>query len=362
MVYASDSKLILNATSAILYDATYQVVLYEKNAYTRVPNASTTKMLTAIVAYENANVKDVVIISKNAATTGGSVINLRSGDHVTLDGLIKGLLIHSGNDAAVAIAEYVGGDVESFCQMLNDKAIEMGLKDTHFVTPHGLDKENHYSSAYDLAKMAEYLLNTPYLAEIVKQKNVTIEVENQSRILTTTNEMLSLYEGVNGVKTGFTGDAGRCLVTSCEKNGRLLISVILGCGTKAQRTQDSIKILNYGFQEFEVVDICESMQKDFIIEVEKGKNTKYQVHLNAHMPFPIKKDNLDTIKYEYHFASHFVAPINKKEIIGNIIILVGQKRVAILVIKSPQNIERKAIRDYFYDIFSFDLKKYEISL
>ena len=122
-------------------------------------------------------------ISKNAANTGGSGINLRTGDKVSLNDLIKGLLVRSGNDAAVAIAEEIGGTVESFCEMMNKKAINMGLKNTHFVTPHGLDKETHYSTAYDLAKMAEYLLNVEYLANIVKEKSVTIKVNENSRIL-----------------------------------------------------------------------------------------------------------------------------------------------------------------------------------
>lgn len=180
---ASNNKLILNSKNAILYDNTYDKILYEKNAYDRVANASTTKILTAIVAYENGNLEKIVTISQNAASTGGSGINLRTGDKISLNDLIKGLLIRSGNDAAVAIAEEIGGSVESFCKMMNKKAIEMGLKNTHFVTPHGLDKENHYSTAYDLAKMAEYLLNIEYLADIVKEKSVTIKINENSRIL-----------------------------------------------------------------------------------------------------------------------------------------------------------------------------------
>ncbi len=180
---ANSNNLILNSKNAILYDKTYKKVLYEKDAYTRVPNASTTKILTAIVAYENGNVESVVTVSKLAASVGGSVINLRSGDKVTLGDLIKGLLVHSGNDAAIAIAEHVGGSVENFCNMMNKKAMDLGLNNTHFITPHGLDAENHYSTAYDLAKMAEYLLDIEYLSRIVKETSVNIKVNDNTRIL-----------------------------------------------------------------------------------------------------------------------------------------------------------------------------------
>lgn len=224
---ASSENLILNSKNAILYDNTYDQILYEKNAYDRVPNASTTKVLTAIVAYEKGNLKDIVTVSKNAAAIGGSGINLRTDDKITLEDLIKGLLVHSGNDAAVAIAEHIGGTVENFCTMMNQKAKEMGLTNTNFVTPHGLDRDNHYSTAYDLVKMSEYLLNIEFLANIVKERSVTLKVNEQSKIIGTTNEMLSFYEGADGVKTGFTGDAGRCLITSATRDGRQLISVVL---------------------------------------------------------------------------------------------------------------------------------------
>ncbi len=346
----SKNELLLHATNAILYDKTYQTVLYEKEARERVPNASTTKILTAIVAYENANVNDVVVVSRNAANMGGSVIHLRSGDHVSLDGLIKGLLVHSGNDAAIAIAEYVGGDVETFSEMLNDKAKELGLCNTHFVTPHGLDEPEHYSSAYDLAIMAGYLLDTPYLASIVREKVVNIQVENQTRILTTTNEMLSLYDGTNGVKTGYTEDAGRCLVTSCTRNHRTLISVVLGCGTKKQRTDDSIQLLNYGFREFEIVNICNNMEKEFALFVDKGMNHTYLLKVYEEIDYPIKRNNLDKIVYHYQIKQHFSAPVIKGEKIGQIEIYLDQNLLYTLEIKMPITIEKKGILTYLKEL------------
>ena len=359
---ANYDNLILNSKNAILYDNTYNQILYEKNAYQKVPNASTTKVLTAIVAYENGNLKDVVTVSKNAALIGGSGINLRIGDEITLEDLIKGLLVHSGNDAAIAIAEHIGENVENFCEMMNKKAKEMGLTNTNFVTPHGLDRENHYSTAYDLVKMSEYLLNIEFLADIVKEKSVTLKINNQSRIIGTTNEMLSFYEGANGVKTGFTGDAGRCLITSAKRDGRQLISVVLGCGTKKQRTEDSVKLLNFGFEKYEIIDICEKMQKEFEIKVEKGKSDVYKILLEGEILMPIEKELKDKITYKYQTKTNLKAPLFAGENIGEIEIYVSNELIKKINIKLPKSIEKKEIWDYFKNFLKIDIKKYEIRL
>lgn len=359
---ANSENIILNSKNAILYDNTYDQILYEKNAYDRVANASTTKVLTAIVAYEKGNLKDIVTVSKNAASIGGSGINLRFEDKISLEDLIKGLLVHSGNDAAVAIAEHIGGNVENFCFMMNQKAKEMGLSETNFVTPHGLDKENHYSTAYDLVKMSEYLLNIDFLANIVNKSSVNLKVNNQTRTIGTTNEMLSIYEGADGVKTGFTGDAGRCLITSATRDGRQLISVVLGCGTKNQRTSDSIKLLNYGFKNYEIIDICENMKKEFEINVEKGISNTYKIVLDAEILMPLRIGSNEKISYKYEMKSYLKAPITKGENIGSISICSDEKILKVINIILPQNIERKDIWSYFIEFLKINVKNYEIKL
>lgn len=359
----ADSKnLILNAKNAILYDNTYNKVLYEKNAYERVPNASTTKVLTAIVAYENGNLKDIVTVSKNAAIIGGSGINLRTDDKISLEDLIKGLLVHSGNDAAVAIAEHIAGSVENFCGMMNQKSKEIGLSNSNFVTPHGLDKENHYSTAYDLVKMSEYLLNIEFLANIVKSNSATLKVNEQSRIIGTTNEMLSFYEGADGVKTGFTGDAGRCLITSVTRDGRQLISVVLGCGNKKQRTTDSVNLLDFGFDNYEIVDICENMRKEFILKIEKGKVKEYKILLEGQILMPIEKGKKDKIEYKYELESDLKAPIQASESIGKVHIQLENELLKTINVNIPQNIEKKGMWDYFKNFLKIDVKNYEIKL
>lgn len=357
---STEKSLILNSRNAILYDKTYGQILYEKDAYKRVANASTTKILTAIVAYENGDIEDKVRVSKNAASVGGSEINLRSGDVITLGDLIKGLLIHSGNDAAIAIAEHVGGNVENFCDMMNQKAKTLGLESTHFTTPHGLDAENHYSTAYDLAKLAEYLLDINYLANIVKEKNVNIKVNENIRILGTTNEMLSFYEGANGVKTGFTGNAGRCLVTSATRNGRTLISVVLGCGNKKQRTEDSIRLLNYGFENFEIVDVFQNMKKEFEITVKKGKFDRYKIILSGKKYILVHKDEINKLSYKYDIYGEFEAPLIKGKNIGKIHIYVNNNEVSEVLINIPETVEKKTFFDYFKIFSQINIKNYEI--
>ena len=272
------------------------------------------------------------------------------------------MLIHSGNDAAVAIAEYIGGSVENFCNMMNEKAYGMGLENTHFVTPHGLDKEEHYSSAYDLVKMAEYLLDIEYLSNIVKERLATIKVNENSRIFSTTNEMLSFYEGADGVKTGFTGDAGRCLVASATRDGRQLISVVLGCGNKKQRTEDSVKLLNYGFENYELIDICENMKKEFKVKIEKGKADNYKIILNGSIKMPILKNKKNDITYKYEIFENLRAPIKKEEVIGNICIYLDDTLIKKISINIPQSIEKKRMWDYFRKITSLKTKNYEIHL
>ena len=347
----------LNAKAAILYDATYDRVLYEKNSREKRANASTTKMITALVAYENGNLDDVVEVSVKAANTGGSTINLRKGDKITLNDLIKGLLVHSGNDAAVAIAEHISGSVENFAILMNDMAETVGAVDTNFVTPHGLDAENHHSTAYDLMIISKEILNTPYLANIVAQKTVEITVNGYTKTLNTTNEMLSFYEGANGIKTGFTGDAGRCLVTSSKRDGRQLISVVLGCDTKKNRTTDSVKLLDYGFKSFELVELSQYVKDNICIMVEKSQGGIYSLSKNIDLKYPLKAKEKESLVVKYNIKSGLVAPLPKGEIIAITEIMLNGTTIAKINYSLPENINRKTWKEYFKEIFLGSLEE-----
>lgn len=342
--------------AALVYDRKYKKILYEKNIDEKVPNASTTKILTAIVAYENADMNDEVIISERAASVGGSTINLRKGNKVILGDLMKGLLICSGNDAAIAIAERVSGSVEDFCDEMNRKAKEIGANNTNFVTPHGLDNDLHYTTARDLLLFADYLLNIEYLANIVNTRNTTIKIDSYEKSLHNTNEMLSIYQEANGLKTGYTSKAGRCLVTSMTRNDRQVISIVLGCGTKKQRTSESIQLLNYAYNNFEVVDIYENMRKKFTLNVEKSKNKTYEININGKKEILLPIGEKENILYEYNLLKDMSAPVSKNEKIGNIVIKNHNGVIETLEIRMPKLIKRKSVIEYFSKIIGNQLE------
>ena len=172
-------------------------------------------------------------------------------------------MLCSGNDAAVALAEHVGGSVEGFAVLMNEKANSLGLKNTHFVTPHGLDNDEHYTTAYELAILSNYALNNKVFSNIVGTKNYTVNINGYSKALANTNELLGNLNGVYGIKTGFTNEANRCLVTSCKRDNLDIICVVLGADTKKFRTSDSIKLINYCFTNYEVVNIKKLLDDKF---------------------------------------------------------------------------------------------------
>lgn len=300
----------LNAKYAILYDSKHGRVLYEKNAYTKTPNASTTKILTAIVVAEKCDINEITEIGQNAVSVTGSKVKFRKGDKITVNDLMNGMLLCSGNDAAIALAEHVSGSVKEFCKLMNSKAREIGAMNTSFVTPHGLDEDEHYSTAYDLALIAGYALNNSYLANIFSKKTETIYINGVPRNISTTNEMLHVYSNADGVKTGFTNKAGRCLVTSATNDdGWQIISVVLGCDTKNFRTQDSKKLLDYGFKMFEIVDVGELLPKSVIFNVEKSKKQIYKIEIEYHYKYPLTVFEKENLYLKQTKNSDFIAPV-----------------------------------------------------
>lgn len=236
--------LDLSAEHAILMDAGSGRVLYEKNADARSLIASTTKIMTALVVCEQCNVLDRVRIMPEAVGIEGSSMYLQAGEILTVQELLYGLMLQSGNDAAVALAIYCGGTVEGFAQLMNDEARRLGLTGTHFENPNGLDNENHYSTARDLAKLTAYTLENEVFSKTVSTKSIQVG----DRSLTNHNKLLWRYEGADGVKTGYTKAAGRILVSSATRDGRQLIAVTINA---PDDWNDHTRLLDYGFQQFE---------------------------------------------------------------------------------------------------------------
>lgn len=243
----------VSAQAAILMDLESGRVLYEKNSQTPLRIASITKIMTAIIAIELGDLEDLVTVSSNAFGVEGSSIYLRRGEEVTLENLLYGLMLRSGNDAAVAIAEHIGGSVEGFVFLMNQKAEELGMHQTVFNNPHGLDThEEHYSSAYDMALLTAYAMQNETFATIVgtRKKNVQFDGEEWQRTWYNKNRLLTMYPYANGVKTGFTKRAGRTLVSSAEKEGHGLIAVTLNAPND---WNDHMRLYEYGFQQYSLV-------------------------------------------------------------------------------------------------------------
>lgn len=350
-------ELTLNSRIAVVYDRTSGRIIYGKNETKRTAMASTTKIMTAIVLIENADLSQTVTVSAKAAGTGGSRLGLKKNDKITLNDLLYGLMLKSGNDAAVAIAETVGGSIEGFAELMNNKAKELDLENTHFVTPHGLDNPEHYTTAYELAKLADYALKNDTFAKVVNTKNYTVTVNGYPKNLTNTNELLGYLDGVNGVKTGFTNNAGRCLVTSVNRTGFEIITVVLQADTKKFRTSDSIKLIEYVYKNYDLLNIKEIVDEKFekwcqinlnriIINKCKNNNLKLYISDLENEVIPIKKDEHDMVEIEINNLFYFEAPIEKDSRIGTLKVLLNGEVIDTLEIKNANTVERNNSIDY----------------
>lgn len=247
---------------------------------------------------------------------------------------------------------------------MNEKANELGLKSTHFITPHGLDEEGHYTTAYELALISDYALNIDKIKEVVKTTHYTTYINGYPKTINNTNELLGSLNGVTGVKTGFTNKAGRCLVTSVERNGFNIITVVLGADTKKIRTRDSVKLIEYIYSNYELVNLNEIINNEFVkwsninknrIEIYKAKNENVTIKLedNKFSNYPIKKEEVKDIKIEIENTKiYFEAPVYIGTKIGNLKVIIGDNEVINLRIYINSKIERKNWKDYFRESLS----------
>ncbi len=248
------------ADAAILTDAESGRTLYEKNAHVKLPMASTTKMMTALVVRDQLDLDDEVTVSPGAAAVGEQTVGLVAGEKLSVEDLLWSVLVLSANDASTALAESTAGSVESFVNLMNKKAESVGAVESHFVNPHGLDQSGHYSTAYDLALMGRELLEDPVLARMVaaRSHNIPGPPGQPERTLVSHNEILGVFDGANGIKTGYTGKAGWCLVASATREEKSLISVVLN---SSHRADDTTALMNYGFSQTVRVAFVDKGQK-----------------------------------------------------------------------------------------------------
>lgn len=322
----------ISAECAIVLDASTGRVLYEKNADKQSLIASTTKIMTALVVCEQCNVLDRVRIPKEAVGIEGSSMYLREGEVLTVQELLYGLMLHSGNDAATALAIYCGGTVEGFVGLMNDKAYRLGLADTHFENPHGLDSPNHYSTAADLAALAAYAMKNPIFLQTVSTKNVRIG----NRSLQNHNKILWTVDGADGVKTGFTKAAGRILVSSSIRDGRRLICVTINDGND---WQDHKQLLETGFSRYTVEEILSKGDCVGTVEVAAGQSERVQVLAAEDFSFPLAADEQPQIVLSGPGFAY--APVVQGEAAGYAYICIGDDCVGKVPVVYSHTVERE---------------------
>ena len=325
----------ISAGSAVLMDAKTGRILYEKDPHNRHLIASTTKIMTALIVCEQCNVLDRMRVPKEAVGIEGSSMYLREGEVLTVQELLYGLMLHSGNDAAVALAIYCGGTVEGFVELMNDKARTLGLSNTHFANPNGLDHPEHYSSAHDLAALAAYAMENPIFSKTVSTKTLTLG----QRSMKNHNKLLWTVEGADGVKTGFTRAAGRVLVSSAVREGRRLIAVTI---RDPNDWQDHKALLDQGFRNYQLKQLVSSGQQLGERFVINGTEDSVAVFATADFYYPVMADEqISVILSAPEFA---YAPVSAGAEAGFSYVCIDDKAVGKVPIAYGQTIELKPIQ------------------
>ncbi len=334
--------LSLSAGSAILISADDCTVLYEKDAYRKRSMASTTKIMTALIAIEGYDLDKTVTVSKEAVGVEGSSIYLYENEKLTMKELVLALMLESANDAATAIAVEVAGDVPAFADMMNEKAREIGLYNTSFENPHGLDSEDHYTTAYDLARLASYAMKNKTFREMVSTPKASIPMKNGegTRVLINHNRLLRSYEGAVGVKTGFTKKSGRCLVSAAERDGVMLIAVTLSA---PDDWNDHKKMLDYGFS------VTERVTMDSIsgsIPVVGGASEAVGYYGKpASFVIPSGEHNIKTV---IEMSRFYYAPIEEGEVLGRAVFYDGNTEIGYTEIKASYSVEKRSEKRSFW--------------
>ncbi len=347
----------IGAKGAVLIDYETGRVLWEKNSETPLAMASTTKIMTAITAIERGNLSDTVIASQKAASAPPTKMKLTKSEKISLKNLLYALMMQSSNDAAVAIAEHIGGSVENFCSEMTKKAKEIGAKDTVFKTPNGLDSGDHHSTAYDMALITRYALKNETFREIITTKNITFKSDKKTYSIINKNRLLSEFSGANGVKTGFTGKAGHCFVGSAKQGDLQLISVVLASGWgnkgKEQKWTDTKKILKYGFENYEYQTPLKKNESAGKIKVLKSDESEIELLLKDGLKVCVKKDGSEKINIIKNIPNEITAPITEGDTLGFVEVYINNTPIAKIDLIAKTSIKRKTFVDYFKDIIKF---------
>ena len=350
----NETKFAENAKSAIMIEASTGTILYEKNKDDKLPMASMTKMMTLLLIMEeieSGNLKwnEIITTSEHAASMGGSQIFLEVGEKMSVEDLVKGICIASGNDASVAMAERIGGTEEKFVSMMNKKAKELGLSNTHFENSCGLDSDNHYSSANDMSIIAKELVKHKKILEFSGTYEDYLRKNTEKSFwLVNTNKLVRYYQGVDGLKTGYTKNAGYCITTTAERGNMRLITVVMGEPSSAIRNSETTTMLDYGFNTYEAKKI---ITKDSVIskqKVEFGK--KDSVELTPMEDYKVLKEKSSTNKnITYQLSSDPIkAPVKIGDKVGKIKIIENNKTIQEIDVTVKENVNKMNIFKAYY--------------
>lgn len=358
-VVKAEDTLNLDSQSAILIDASSGKILYKKNIHEKLPMASMTKIMSMLLIMENINNEtlkydDKVIISKNASGMGGSQVFLQEGEEYKVEDLLKCIAVSSANDAVVAMAEKISGSTEEFIKLMNNKAKELSLENTNFANPHGLDDENHYSSAYDMALLAKELLKYPDILNYTRIYEDYLTKPDGSQVwLVNTNRLVRFYEGVDGLKTGYTTNAGYCLTATAKKNSFRLISVVMKSSSADARSKDTATLLTYGFNSFKNNVIYSKDKSLGEVEVLKGKVDKVKVYLkeDANEILGVTEKPGD---YSFNIkVKKIEAPLKKNTIVGTAEIFNNEGNI---IAEKEIIIKENLVKAGFFDYLKRNIK------
>lgn len=340
-----------SAKGAILIEADSQDVVFEKNADLALPMASTTKIMTAIVAIEGCDDLDKIVkIHPDAVGIEGSSIYLKEGDSLSVRSLLYAVLLESANDASVALAYATYGDLDIFVEKMNETASKLGLESTHFMNPHGLDDKEHYTTARDLAILARYALKNPVFSEICSTYKHTISLndDKDKRVLVNHNKLIRMYEGANGVKTGFTRLSGRCLVSSAKVDGVVLICVTLN---DPNDWRDHASLFDYGFSLYENVNLAK--KGDYLIEIPiiNGKEQALYATNSDELSITLKKGQ-NNIRAVLEYDRLLSAPVSKGDIVGRIVFYNYDEKIGAINLIATENIKELTYKNFFERLFT----------
>lgn len=332
----------VTARSAVLIDQATGRILFSKNAHEVLPMASTTKIMTAILALESGRLGDVVIVSEYASLVEGSGVDLDAGEEKTLEELVYGLILRSGNDAATAIAEHLGGSVEKFAVMMTRRAKELGASQTKFMNPHGLHHEEHYTTAYDLALIAAHAMSIPKFQEVSTTSEIKISWTGKpyDRILRNQNKLLTLYDGADGIKTGWTTPAGRCFVGSAARDDWRLISVVLNA---PEMWEDTTRLMDFGYSFYMWKNVVEKNQPLKTASITKGMSDKVTLVAANGVGMPLKENEAELLRYHFEVKEPLSAPIRVGQEVGALHIYFGTQRVADVPLLAAEEVEKRGL-------------------